>query len=130
MFTIEQIKAAHTKVKSGADYPNFVQDIIALGVIRYTTFISDGHTDYEGKDHYLISSGPRSQLFTVSGESDREGLIQDLKEHQAGKTDYLGFCRLCAGTGIEKWVADLEKMTCTYFDKQGKTILVEEIPVV
>jgi len=26
---------------------------------------------------------------------------------------------LCTETGIEKWRVDLEKMTCTYFDKSG-----------
>ena len=32
MFTIQQIKDAHSKVKSGADFPKYMQDIIALGV--------------------------------------------------------------------------------------------------
>ena len=32
MFTIQQIKDAHSKVKSGADFPQYMQDIIALGV--------------------------------------------------------------------------------------------------
>lgn len=32
MFTIEQIKEAHSKVKSGADFPNYIQDLIILGV--------------------------------------------------------------------------------------------------
>ncbi len=32
MFTIEQIKEAHAKVKSGADFPNYIHDLIILGV--------------------------------------------------------------------------------------------------
>ena len=32
MFTIEQIKNAHAKVKSGADFPTYVQNLIKLGV--------------------------------------------------------------------------------------------------
>ncbi|MGB4398918.1 MAG: DUF1398 family protein [Daejeonella sp.] len=35
MFTAEQIKAAHSKVKSGADFPAYIQDIKALGVTGY-----------------------------------------------------------------------------------------------
>ncbi len=27
MFTVEQIKTAHSKVKSGADFPAYIQDI-------------------------------------------------------------------------------------------------------
>ncbi len=27
MFTVEQIKAAHSKVKSGADFPSYIKEI-------------------------------------------------------------------------------------------------------
>ena len=30
MFTIAQIKEAHDKVKSGADFPKYIQDLINL----------------------------------------------------------------------------------------------------
>jgi hypothetical protein len=32
MFAVEQIKTAHSKVKSGADFPAYIQDIKKLGV--------------------------------------------------------------------------------------------------
>jgi hypothetical protein len=41
MFTIEQIKSAHTKVKSGADFPNYFKDLIQLGVTSYEAFVAD-----------------------------------------------------------------------------------------
>ncbi len=44
MFTVEQIKTAHSKVKSGADFPAYIQDINKLGVASYETFVTDGHT--------------------------------------------------------------------------------------
>ncbi len=53
MFTIQQIKEAHAKVKSGADFPKYIQDIIALGVTSFETFVFDNHTDYYGKDNYF-----------------------------------------------------------------------------
>lgn len=31
MFTIEQIKTAHSQVKSGADFPAYIQEIKKLG---------------------------------------------------------------------------------------------------
>jgi len=46
MFTIEQIKDAHAKVKSGADFPAYVQEVIRLGVTRYETYVADGQTHY------------------------------------------------------------------------------------
>lgn len=30
MFTVEQIKAAHAKVKSGADFPGYITEIKSL----------------------------------------------------------------------------------------------------
>lgn len=35
MFTTEQIHAAHSKVKSGADFPNYIRDLKQLGVVYY-----------------------------------------------------------------------------------------------
>jgi Protein of unknown function (DUF1398) len=50
MFTVEQIKAAHSKVKSGADFPNYIHEIKELGVIYYEAFVIDGHTDFYGEN--------------------------------------------------------------------------------
>jgi hypothetical protein len=41
MFTVEQIKAVHSKVKSGADFPNYIKEIEILGIIHYGTFVTD-----------------------------------------------------------------------------------------
>src|SRR5450432_3421251 len=103
MFTIEQINAAHSKVKSGADFPNYVQDIIKLGVTFYETHVSDGHTDYFGKDHYSISSDRKYEKLSVAGKSNIPQFKSDLREHQEGKTNYLTFCSMCANAGVEKW---------------------------
>ena len=35
MFTVEQIKAAHSKVQSGADFPAYIREIKELGVTHY-----------------------------------------------------------------------------------------------
>ena len=47
MFTLDQIKAAHSQVKSGADFPKYIQDIGKLGVLKYEHFVADGHTTYK-----------------------------------------------------------------------------------
>ena len=35
MFTIKQIEEAHSKVKSGAEFPNYIQDIKEIGVVAF-----------------------------------------------------------------------------------------------
>ena len=128
MFTIEQIKAAHSKVKSGADFPNYIQDLVRLGVVFYEAYVADGHTDYFGNDDFKTSSPPKYNQLKIADQSNLDQFKFDLKAHQQGKTDYPAFCSDCAKSGVEKWAVSLEKMTCTYFDKAGNELLVELIP--
>lgn len=128
MFTVEQIKAAHSKVKSGADFPAYIQNIKNLGVRYYETFVTNGHTDYLGANDYKISSVARYDALTIAETPNKEQFKVDLKEHQQGKTDYPTFIKMCATFGIEKWAVCMDKMTCTYFDKAGNEILIEQIP--
>lgn len=128
MFTIEQIKEAHSKVKSGADFPAYIRDIKKLGVIYYETFVSNGNTTYYGSNDYKVSGGPRYEPLNISDISNEVQFKADLKAHQQGKTSFPIFCADCARLGIEKWRVSLKKMTCTYYDKSGQEVLVEEIP--
>ena len=128
MFTTEQIKTAHSKVKSGADFPAYIKEIKQLGVIYYDTFVSDGHTDFFGVNDFKLSSTAKYSTLSIAETSKTEQFKSDLNAHQQGKTDYLTFCNDCAKSGIEKWAVSMEKMTCIYFDKAGNQILVERVP--
>ena len=128
MFTLDQIKAAHSKVKSGADFPNYIQELIQLGVTFYETYVSDGHTDYLGTNGYKTSSEPKYSQLIIAEQSDVEQFRLDLKAHQQGKTDYATFCNDCAKSGVEKWTVRMDKMTCTYYDKSVNELLEETIP--
>jgi len=128
MFTIEQIKTAHSKVKSGADFPNYVQDLLKLGVIYYETYVADGHTDYFGQQDFKISSEEKYDKLIIADNSNLSQFQTDIKAHQQGKTNYPTFCADCAKSGIEKWTVDMAIMTCSYYDKAGNEMLVEIIP--
>ena len=128
MFTIQQIHEAHSKVKSGADFPKYIQEIIALGVTSFKTFVFDNHTDYYGKDNYFTSSQGFSGTLPIANRSDVEQFKLDLKSHQQGHTDYMTFLKDCTKSGIEKWIVVMDKMTCSYYDINGNEMLVEKIP--
>jgi len=128
MFTVDQIKAAHSKVKSGANFPKYIQELKILGVRAYETWVKDGHTGYFGANENRTSSKPMYEEIDIAGLTDKTKFQHYLKIHQQGETDYLTFCRHCAETGIEKWFVCLDEMTCTYYDKAGNEILVEQIP--
>ena len=63
----------------------------------------------------------------IANNSDKENFSHYLKIHQQGQTDYRAFCSHCADTGIEKWFAYLDEMTCTYYNKAGKKIFPQTI---
>jgi len=128
MFTIAQIESAHTKVKSGADFPAYISEIKSLGVKSFETFVVDSHTEYSGQNGFKTSSEPQYENLEISETVHSERFKLDLESHQKGQTDYFTFCRDCAKSGIVKWVCDLAKMTCTYFDTFGNRVLIETIP--
>lgn len=128
MFTAEQIKAAHSKVKSGADFPAYVREIKALGVTHYEAYVTDGHIAYHGANHHTATVPAKYAPQPVADTMQTDAFKAGLLEHQQGKTDFLTFIALCAATGVEKWEICMDKMTCTYFDKAGNKVLVEQIP--
>jgi uncharacterized protein YbcV (DUF1398 family) len=127
-FMLEQIKAVHSKVKSGADFPAYIQEVKALGVSSYQTYVSDGHTDYCNADGSNATWPAKYASLPIAATCDKKQFKANLEAHQTGKTDYLTFINDCARCGIEKWIVSLERMTCTYYDIEGNKILVEEIP--
>lgn len=129
MFTINQIKEAHAKVQSGADFPKYVQELIELGVIRYDNYVNDGHCIYFGKNDFNITSEAEYASITIAEISDTEKFKHCLKIHQQGQTNYPTFCSDAAETGVEKWTVDMLEMTCTYYDKAGNKMVVENIPL-
>ncbi len=128
MFTVAQIKQAHSKVQSGADFPKYIREIKALGVTAFESRVKDGHTAYFGNNDYSKTSTGMYADLVIADSCDTSKFMHYLRIHQQGETDFLQFCRDCAETGIEKWIVNLVLLTCTYYDKAGNTILVEKIP--
>lgn len=128
MFTEEQIKTAHSRVKSGADFPAYIQKIRLLGVTHYEAYVTDGHIDYHGDDGYTVKVPAKYEALVIDPNAKHAEFKDGLVAHQQGKTDFLTFIKMCATFGIEKWQICMDKMTCTYYDKAGNEILVEDIP--
>ncbi|SDF72917.1 Uncharacterized conserved protein YbcV, DUF1398 family [Pedobacter terrae] len=131
MFTIENIQAATSKVKSGADLPQFIKEIKELGVKRNDVYVSNGLAIYfDDEDNAQQVSPDEYPTLIINEESSAGKLEHALKVHQQGETDYLTFCKQAADAGVEKWVTDLDEMTCTYVDAEGNELVKENIPQV
>lgn len=130
MFTVQEIKAAHSQVKSGADFPAYIKAIKALGVTHYEAYVTDGHIDYHGNNQHTAHVPAKYAAVPIAENTNTALFKAELLAHQQGKTDFLSFIKMCAATGIEKWVICMDAMTCTYYDKAGNMMLEESIPEV
>ena len=128
MFTEEQIRQVHSKVKSGADFPSYIQELKGLGVTYYETFLTDGHSVYHGKNHFELITQPRFGTVLIPDEINEAQLRADIANHQQGKSNYEEIIKQCTQNGVKKWAICMDGMTCSYFDKTGNKILVEKIP--
>jgi uncharacterized protein YbcV (DUF1398 family) len=128
MFTVQQMKAAHAKVKTGSDFPAYVQEIKQLGLLKYEYLVKNGQTVYHGANNFQISSEAIYPDKAISEISSPGTVKQIIAEHQQGKTDFLTFCKQVANAGVEKWVVDSQTMLCSYYDLAGNSMVAEPIP--
>ncbi len=102
MCTVNEIHEAHAKVKSGADFPKYIQEIKKMGVKSFETWVKDSHTNYFGANNFSTQSKAQYPDLSIQETSNKQEFARLLKIHQQGETDYFTFCNHCAETGIEK----------------------------
>ncbi|MDG2431696.1 DUF1398 family protein [Flavobacterium sp.] len=129
MFTLEQIKAAYDQVQTGADFPNYIQELIQLGVKGYDTIVADGRVRYYGDATNEASTDKKYEALPIAASANKERFIEYLVMHQDGQTDYYTFCQQAAQCGIASWQIDILEMTCTYKDTNNHPIVIENIPL-
>ena len=127
MFTLDQINDIHERLGKQATLPQYLQALKVIGVDKYDSFITDGHSEYYGSDNQKVISPPVHEKFIIAKTRSREGLLKHLNLHNQGKTNYLEMSKGLADSGIEKWTFDTGKMTIAYYDKDGQRMLVEAI---
>ncbi len=128
MFTLSQINEAHSKVRSGVDFPQYVQELIELGVESYEVYVDDGRTVYLGADGFTLESEAQHPFIEVAEQSNRENFAQQLRVHQRGESDYMTFCYMAAENGVYKRRVNMDQMTCIYYDVSEDEVLMESIP--
>ncbi|KQN38816.1 phage envelope protein [Pedobacter sp. Leaf41] len=129
MFSLQDIKTAEAKIKTGADFPQFIKEIKEMGVVRNDVYVSNGLSIYfDDEDNAQQASPQGYPALIINDESSEDKLRHALKIHQSGETDYWTFCKQAADAGVEKWVIDLGAMTCTYLDSEGNELVREKIP--
>ncbi len=127
MFTLEQINEIHDRLGTIEGLPQYVQALCALGIEKYDSYLTDGHSEYFGMDGQKVVSSAFHETLPISDVSDREKVLEHLDLHNRRETSYLEMSRGLAESGVEKWTVDTRNMTLAYYDRQGNELLIEMI---
>jgi uncharacterized protein YbcV (DUF1398 family) len=127
VFTIEQIHDIHDRLGTMERFPDYVRALGAIGVDKYDSYLTDGHSEYFAEDGRSVVSAAVHEVLPVNDASDREKVVEHLGLHEHGRTSYLEMSRGLADSGVEKWTVDTTAMTLSYLDKQGRELLTEAI---
>ena len=126
-FSLQAIEEAHKKY-TGPDFPKLIQEFKLMGMVSNIYDLSSGMIIYVDKAGQSLESQSTKSEVAITEPSSEEDARAALKRNQTGITDFPAFCSEMVQAGVYKWVSDLEKMTCSYYDLQETAIIVEAIP--
>ena len=121
---IDELRARLGRADSLADY---LRGLAAVGVVRFDSFVGDGHSEFFSADGRRIVSPSQHEVLAVADVSDRSTFLEHLRCHSAGDTSYLEMSKGLADSGVERWVADTTALTMTHLDRGGAVLLVEQV---
>ena len=127
MFSMAEIDELHVQLGRADTLRDYLQGLYAIGVVRFDSFVSDGHSEFVGKDGHRVVSPPHHAVLEVAGAGDRSAVVEHLRRHGDGETSYLQMSTDLAASGIAKWVADTGNLTMAYCDLNGAAVLIEQI---
>lgn len=127
MFTIGQIDDVHDRLGNAETLAQYLRALHAIGVETSDSFVADGHSEYFGKGGCKVVSAPAHEKLTIAETANRKSLIEHLRLHNQGETNYLEMSKGLADSGVEKWTFDMNEMTIAYYDGAGNEMLVEAV---
>ncbi len=127
MFTLDQINDIHERLGSRKTLVDYLSALHDIGIIKQDSFVTDGHSEYYGKENDKVVSPPVHEKFPVANACNRQEFLKHLSLHEQGKINYIEMSKGLADSGIEKWAFDTHKMTISYYDLEGNEILVEKM---
>jgi uncharacterized protein YbcV (DUF1398 family) len=127
MFTVQQVDEIHERLGSASTLRAYLEALREIGVVASDSYLTDGHTVHRGVDGYEVSTAPAHEVFEIAATSDKQALVEQLRQHETGATSYVEMSRGLAAAGVEKWTFDTASLTITYYDRAGTALLSEAV---
>ncbi|MDC5696876.1 DUF1398 domain-containing protein [Intrasporangium calvum] len=122
-----QIEELHGRLGRAETLADYLRGLAELGVVRFESFLVDGHSEFFSADGGRVVSAPHHELLTVAETTDRAAFFEHLQRHRDKETSYVEMSAGLAASGVEKWVGDTAALTMTYVDRAGVALLVEQV---
>ncbi|MHA4830477.1 hypothetical protein D3C81_424070 [compost metagenome] len=125
----EYIQGIFWQHRMGTDFSRAATELKNSGIQGVSYHVASGDTVYYGKDGetLLLPGGKKKQLI-IASDKNLAYLSYALRTYQAGLTKYSTFCEQIASAGVNLWIADLSRMTISYFTASGYLLREECIP--
>jgi len=89
MFTLAQINDIHNRLRNAETLAQYLEALRNIGVDKYDSFITDGHSEYFGKGDHKVVSPPVHEKLSIGKSCNRESFLNHLNLHNECKTSYL-----------------------------------------
>lgn len=126
-FSIASIREAH-KLYTGPDFPKLINVFKSMGMVTNIFNLETGVVTYMNRVGDRLEDVGIQVDFCIGESATYESALLALQRNQKGESDFYTFCNEIAKAGIYKWLINLEKMTCGYYDKSESLIILENIP--
>ncbi len=127
VFTLEQINEIHDRLGRAESLGEFVRALAAIGVIRYDSCVTDGHSEYFDADGGMVATPPAHDTLAIRDDADGGAARRHLDRHAAAETNYFEMSKGLADSGVDRWTVDTAAMTMAFRDKRGRDLFVEKI---
>ncbi|QBO36535.1 DUF1398 domain-containing protein [Periweissella cryptocerci] len=123
----EKMNQAVNSETNAGGFANLMKNFMKLGVTRYDYLVAEGmyrFYDVDSSVDLQMNGVPKN----VAEVGDPVAIKAAVRQAQAGAIVFEQFCELAGQAGVPVWTSDLVAKHVTYFDGNGKELLVEAIP--
>ena len=97
-----QIDQLHAQFGRADSLPDYLHGLAAIGVVRFDSYVADGHSEFVSADGQRVASPPHHEVLEVAAASDRDACVEHLRRHNDGATSYLQMSAGLAASGVVK----------------------------
>ena len=130
MLPKDQVEEAYARLQTSHDFAQYVQDIKALGVIKFVFHVAEGATIFHGKHgdmHTTAALYNDMYVMDMAASASRMAVKPVLHQFMRGQVPFITFCQQMADAGVARWVTNTRTMQAVYFNAGNYEVWSERV---